>query len=160
MEVRLLDATIDATISYKFALKTTDYFKDWQQTPTIAEVIQDFFWEIPSEVNPDQKEVFGIFVQNTMIGILDLLHDYPEKETSVLGLLALCPDYRNRGYGQKAYDFAESRIKDRGQTSFRLGVLVDNHVAQTMWHKQGFHKIKQTETPYGLMDVMIKKPVC
>lgn len=147
----------DGQLVYDFALACSDYFTDWgKETPTMAAVLTDFFDERPPETKPEQKEVYAILENEKMIGIIDLLHDYPKAETTILGLMVLRPEYRKQGLGERYFHQIQDYCQRLGQRKLRLGVLQDNTAGQHIWQKMGFQKVSETTDPYGPMDVMEK----
>lgn len=70
---------------------------------------------------------------------MDVLRQFPNVETCVLGLLLLREDFQSKGLGTKVYQATEQMIRLWPETKkIRLGVVRTNAVALPFWHKQGF----------------------
>ena len=146
----------DEGIFLTFLAETKDYFTDYQVRPAGDEDLVEFFEEIPPGTELNQKTFLGIFVGQELIGILDVLADYPQLQTSIIGYLVLRQDYRGRGLAQVIYQWVEERAQAQGQQVLRLGVIADNLPALNFWRKQGFRQIGETATDYGLQFLMEK----
>lgn len=145
-----IDPSEDITEFYNFILNNTDYFTDYvQHTPTKQEVREEFLIDVPPNINLQNKEVFGIYNQEELIGFLDLLFHYPDDSTCMIGYLVIDQRYRKQGLGQKIYNEVVTYLSKRDISKVRLGVIKDNIPAVKMWEKQGFEIIDQLNSPYG-----------
>ncbi|ATH96960.1 hypothetical protein HMPREF3157_00745 [Dermabacter sp. HMSC06F07] len=61
------------------------------------EDIDDQFNARPAASVPEQKHTMGLWVSRTLVGVADLLVDYPEVRIAHLGLLQIRADHQGRG---------------------------------------------------------------
>ncbi|AQP54131.1 hypothetical protein CBF34_06230 [Vagococcus penaei] len=149
IKIRLLTEKNDFTTLKKFLLETKDYFTDYQDSEPTDEQISTFFNQLPPKTALYQKNVYGIFDQETMIGLIDWVIDYPEETQSIIGLFALRADYRGIGLAQPLYEALEQMAKETGSKLLVLGCLEDNTHALNFWKKQQFTDVKLIESAYG-----------
>ncbi len=77
----------DQTEFWDFLFANKDYFTEYQTySPSDEEIEQEFFLSIPTHAQLTQKEVFGIYQADQLMGVVDLLHDYERgtKEETLL----------------------------------------------------------------------------
>lgn len=142
MKWRKLDWPQDQMEFRDFLFANKDYFTKYQTySPSDEEIEQEFFLSIPTHTQLTQKEVFGIYQADQLMGVVDLLHDYPKNKTTFLGLLVIDLPYRQQGNGQIFYQQLEHYCRQQGVKTLRLGVLVDNLTGRKRWEKQRFVKI-------------------
>nr|WP_255695456.1 GNAT family N-acetyltransferase [Salinicoccus sp. ID82-1] len=135
---------------YNLIMRNTDHFSDYvNRIPSLSEVEEEFLLDVPPGVNIENKEVYGIHKEQNLIGFLDILFNYPDTSTCMIGYLVVDQDYRKQGIGQQVYDQAVAYVKDRGIQKIRLSVIKDNEPAIKMWEKQGFETIDEETTEYG-----------
>lgn len=147
----------DGQLVLDFVLACNDYFSNQQQTPPLIEtILTDFFETRPPETLATQKEVFAILDQHRIIGLVDLLHDYPTVKTTILGLMVFRPEYRRLGLGTHYFHYFQEYCRGLGQQTLRLGVLEANHGGGIMWQKMGFHAVGETAGLQGRLIIMEK----
>ena len=107
---------------------------------------EEEFHDVPPGKSVDDKFVFGIVnQQNDLVGLLDVVHGYPDETTWWIGLFVLIPEARSQGLGQKIVQgFAEYVRVSRGQ-AIMLGVVEENTLAYRFWSRLGFESICKTE---------------
>ncbi len=98
------------------------------------------------------KFVFGIYLNNYMIGCIDLCRAFPDKSTVMLGLFLLSEKHQRKGLGTKAYKKLEEVIKGWGNfEKVRIGVLVSNQEVLPFWKKMGYSE--KGRKPYKHGDI-------
>ncbi|MBN1192080.1 MAG: GNAT family N-acetyltransferase [Coriobacteriia bacterium] len=60
------------------------------------------FEELPPGVDPSAKTVFGVYSEDELVGIIDLVDGFPVPTTAMLGLLLVAGTHRRRGIGTRA----------------------------------------------------------
>lgn len=150
LKIKELIQDQDTKLLYDFVLANTDYFTDYQQiSPSIEEIVDEFFLDIPANIRLENKKILAIYQDEKMIGFVDLLYHYPDKKTCCLGLFVLDSLVRHQGLGQDIYSLIEEMIWKEGFSRIFLGVLTENQPAKKMWQKQGYRKIEEIVTSYG-----------
>jgi len=88
-------------------------------------------------LNPN-TESYLIFLENKYIGINDFLKNNPGDNCPWIGLLMIHVEYHSKGYGKMVYNLFEEKLKQRGFTKVRIGVLLENIGAKKFWTSLGF----------------------
>lgn len=89
----------------------------------------------PGKDVKSDKILNGIYSNNVLISIIDLIKDYPEDGVWTIGYLLIHPDYRNQKIGSDIID-AISRTKNIKK--LRCVVQSQNPRALKFWQKIGF----------------------
>ena len=82
----------------------------------------------------------------TLIGLVDILRDYPEKEIWTIGYLLIHPKYRSHGLGSK---FIKNLEKTISPCKLRCVVQKQNVRALDFWKSSGFLITSQKKDTLG-----------
>jgi len=94
---------------------------------------------LPPGKEYEDKLVFGIFKDQSLVGCVDLIRGYPSKSVAYVGLLLIAEPHEGNGYGAQAFEMVIEVIADWSTcTALRLGVLKTNEKAIRFWSKLGF----------------------
>jgi ribosomal protein S18 acetylase RimI-like enzyme len=108
------------------------------QPPGPSEVISTYTILPPGKTDAD-KFVFGIFLNETMLGCMDIVRGYPDSQTAYIGLLLSREDHVRRGIGSAAFRIAESEVQAWTEIQkIRLAVIATNREVLPFWERQGF----------------------
>lgn len=100
---------------------------------------KEVFEEIPPNISYDQKIVLGVKDNNSYIGVIDYLVNYPKSGFIYLGLLLLKEEVQSKGLGVKCYlELEQDFRKIDGISKIRLSVVEENLKAIRFWKKVGF----------------------
>lgn len=155
IQLKILDENNDFNNFYELIMNNTDYFDDYvKYRPTFKEVKEEFLLDVPPDVPLNNKNVFGIYINDVLIGFLDILYSYPKKNTCMIGYLVIDQKYRGQGIGQEVYNRAKSTMLENNMEKIRLGVIANNAPAVSMWAKQGFQAVDKIDTEYGVQFTM------
>lgn len=98
----------------------------------------------PPDAAPQQKRLLGLFSEaGDLVGVLDVVRDYPAGGTWHLGLLLLDPERRGQGVGQAFYEAFETWAAERGAYRIRIGVVAQNKEALRFWRRLGFAELER-----------------
>lgn len=89
---------------------------------------------IPENCSKDNKYLYGIFDADTLIGIIDLIEDYPEKENAYIHQFILSDDYLTNNLPETLYISLEKTAQETGITIMR----VNTELQSDFWNNQGF----------------------
>lgn len=104
----------------------------------------EIFNELPPGKNYEDKYSLGVFNnRNELIGIIDIVRDFPAVGEWMLGLLLIKPKERNNGLGKMIHEALVQWAITLGATSFRIGVIEDNYKGKKFWSGLGYIKIKE-----------------
>ena len=124
-------------------LKNDYYFsKISDNLPSISAVEEDIK-TIPNRVQKNQKNYRLISFNDEILGVVDFLSDYPEKDTILIGLFIIKNDKQKQGLGTKIFRYLEKSFKNKKFLKIRIGVLVDNKIGLSFWKKQNFKEIER-----------------
>ncbi|MEK7919638.1 GNAT family N-acetyltransferase [Burkholderia contaminans] len=122
--------------------------------PTEADV-DDFFDGKPAAKAAADKSVFGLCVDQHMIGCADVIRAYPDDDCLWIGLLLLSEAHQRRGYGKAALGLLLDMGRKWGYRIAQLGVISTNLRAQAFWQREGFDEIRRTVNPRFSGDVIV-----
>ena len=135
--------------------KCIDYYGSYYGTYTIIDVAKEIFEDIPPNKDYIDKFVFGIFNNNRdLVGIIDIVRDFPINEEWIIGLMLIEPNERERKLGKTIHKSLIKWASSLGARSFRIGVIKDNYVAMKFWTGLGYKRIKEVT-----MDLSGKKNI-
>jgi ribosomal protein S18 acetylase RimI-like enzyme len=95
---------------------------------------------VPEGKSPEDKVVFGVWVDGELVGVLDLLLRYPDQETVYLGLLLIDRRRQGQGIGAAAMRALEQQVPTRWPWArrLRLSVVRTNDQVLGFWRRMGF----------------------
>lgn len=119
--------------------KSADYIQLVTSLPPAASAAYSLMTDHPEGKTPGDKLVIGIFTEKqNLIGVLDLIRDYPAQGDWWLGVLLLDPAYRGQGLGERIYNAFEKWVTHYRVQRIYLGVIDRNQNAYRFWQKVGF----------------------
>lgn len=114
---------------------------------------EDSWKEILEDLPPgktyEEKYALGVFRDECLIAVVDLVKDYPEKGEWIIGLLLIHPNERRKGLGEKINNLISEIVKDNGGVKLRIGVVEDNCKALNFWRSIGYQEIKRSNLTIG-----------
>lgn len=121
-----------------------DYFHLVCGTPPGSSAAQALFTQVPEGKDTGDKILIGIFGSTgSLVGVLDVIRDYPAPAEWFLGLLLLEPRQRNFGLGGQSYRAFERWATGSGAQHIRLGVVEQNEGAYRFWRRMGFEQMRK-----------------
>lgn len=111
---------------------------------------KEIFTSIPPNKSYEDKFVLGIFsCSNELIGIIDIVKDFPVNGQWMLGLMLIAPEERGKGLGKIVHEALVQWAIKLGAESFRIGVIEDNHKGIEFWIDLGYTKIKEVTMDFS-----------
>lgn len=130
-----------------FLEKCSDYIQLATGLPPDSSAADALLTVYPKGKTPADKFVIGFFTESeNLIGILDIIRDFPSQSDWWLGLLLLDPAYRRQGLGRKIYCAFEKWVAQSGAQRICLGVIDQNRDAYRFWQTLGFEPLEQPAT--------------
>lgn len=142
----------DVDIIYDMSCKN-DIFYQYHPPFVTRESILDDMGALPPGKGYDDKFYVGFFENDSLVGLMDLILDYPEKEISFIGLFMTDTRYQNRGVGSQIISDMIPCLKSYGYQEIQLGVDKGNPQSYSFWIKNKFTPIR--EDTYILMGLRI-----
>ena len=124
-------------------LENNYYFSKISDNPPSISNVEEDIEVIPNGVQKNQKNYRLISFNDEILGVVDFLSDYPEKDTILIGLFIIKNDKQKQGLGTKIFRYLENLFKDKKFLKIRIGVLVDNEIGISFWKKQNFKEIER-----------------
>ena len=124
-------------------LENNYYFSKISDDPPSISNVEEDIEAIPNGVQKNQKNYRLISFNDEILGVVDFLSDYPEKDTILIGLFIIKNDKQKQGLGTKIFRYLENLFKDKKFLKIRIGVLVDNEIGLSFWKKQNFKEIER-----------------
>jgi RimJ/RimL family protein N-acetyltransferase len=132
------------SIVEKLCEKCSDYYILHDGVLPSKEDIDEIFTVLPPNKNNEDKFVLGIYkFDYELVGIVDIVKDFPSGGEWMLGLMLIEPDERGNGLGGIVHEaLIKWAIKLRAK-SFRVGVIEDNYKGINFWSALGYKKNKE-----------------
>lgn len=124
-------------------LENNYYFSKISDNPPSISNVEEDIEVIPNGVQKNQKNYRLISFNDEILGVVDFLSNYPEKDTILIGLFIIKNDKQKQGLGTKIFRYLENLFKDKKFLKIRIGVLVDNEIGLFFWKKQNFKEIER-----------------
>jgi len=122
------------------------YFINTSGKTASANAGQETIDTLPPNTDLKDKQVYGIYFQDEMIGCVDLVRGYPNSKTAMLGLLLLNENFQGQGIGAFAFREIERVVFQwPGFEKIRISVLKNNEGVTPFWVKLGFDPVSVQE---------------
>ncbi|MHB1316481.1 MAG: GNAT family N-acetyltransferase [Minisyncoccota bacterium] len=96
------------------------------------------FNSVPEGKTLEDKFIYGVFKSEKLVGVIDLIRDYPDQNTWFIGLLLLTPSERGNNLGKKIFNVLAGILINVGAQKIRISVVNQNIRALDFWIKIGF----------------------
>lgn len=130
--------------------KCSDYYILSDGKLPSKDEIDKIFTDLPPNKNLKDKFLLGVYKSDELVGIVDIIKDFPTIEEWMLGLMLIEPKERGNGLGKIIHEALVRWAKKLGAKSFRIGVLKDNYEAFKFWSALGYIKIKEFNMDFTL----------
>jgi len=103
---------------------------------------EETLMDLPPGKTSADKIVLGIEDQTgALVGLIDLVKDFPEQDKWFIGLLLLAPAERGKGSGKLVMKALEDWACEGGARKLGLGVLEHNLEGHAFWLRMGFTEL-------------------
>jgi ribosomal protein S18 acetylase RimI-like enzyme len=135
--VRLDEGRRDAL--QEFYEQCRDYFQLETGEPPGPREADDLLRSLPRGKGHADKFVIGLFdAPGHMVGVLDVIRDYPRHGNWYLGQLLFGPSSRGHHLGERVYRRLEDWVRAEGGKAIHLIVQEENPGALRFWQRMGF----------------------
>ena len=125
------------------------YFNKILNIPQNITNVEKDITNIPDGVQKSQKNYRLVSFNNEILGAVDYITGYPEKNTVFIGLFIIKNNKHRQGFGEKIFDYLENLFKSEGFLKIRLGVIADNEIGFSFWKKRNFKEIERKVLKFG-----------
>jgi len=116
-----------------------DYFELVTGQPPSRTEAADLVAALPGGKSRDDKFVIGLFdAPGHLVGVLDVIRDFPKEREWYLGLLLFEPTLRGKKLGDRVYHRLEDWVRAQGGSAVHLIVEEVNPGALRFWQRMGF----------------------
>lgn len=124
---------------YALCSKNTMYY---QYCPPFVtkESIADDMKALPPDKDAADKYYIGYFDEDKLIAVMDLIREFPDKDTAFIGFFMTDVTIQNSGIGSAVIRDLCARLKRLGVSGVRLGWVKGNPQAEHFWHKNCFRE--------------------
>lgn len=127
----------------------SDYFELCENTVPTKDTLSEIINEVPEGYDKGDKLVLAVSEDDRLIGLIDILKNYPGENTWMIGLLIIDPDFRGKGLGELIHrDIIELAIKEK-VSRLRIGVVEKNINALKFWKRRGYLPLKEVDVLLG-----------
>jgi ribosomal protein S18 acetylase RimI-like enzyme len=124
--------------------RCSDFQELTEGMPRVPGAAEHLLTALPPGKSPADKHVLGLHSpQGELLGVLDLIRDYPDAGEWWVGLLMLDPRARGGGVGTRLLRATERVIAAAGGASIYLCVLEHNTAAERFWRRMGFTELRR-----------------
>ena len=132
----------DISIILELCKKNTEYY-DYCPPMVDEDSIKEDILALPENITYDDKYYVGLFDDEVLIAILDLITNYPNKETAFIGFFMVNKENHNKGIGFLMIKEICDYLKNVGYKNIRLAWVKGNKQAENFWKKNGFIEIEE-----------------
>ena len=125
------------------------YFNKILNIPQNITNVEQDITNIPDGVQKSQKNYRLVSFNDEILGAVDYITGYPEKNTLFIGLLIIKNNKHRQGFGGKIFNYLEDLFKSEGFLKIRLGVIADNEIGFSFWKKRNFKEIERKVLKFG-----------
>lgn len=118
----------------------SDYFLLHEDRPPTATEARDDWDAVPSGTPRNHKHVIGLFGPE-LVGVVDVVRDWPRAGTWIIGLLLLDPAARRRGLGARTVSAIDAWAARSGADRLRIAVVLANAGGLKFWQALGFTEV-------------------
>lgn len=119
--------------------RCSDYYEMVTGSPPGSDAGYELYFDLPPGKEMEDKFLLGILNgEGKMVGLLDMVKDYPEQNINFIGLMLIDPLERRKGLGEKIIDRLLEWLRQSNVHELRLGVVRQNTRALNFWRKVGF----------------------
>lgn len=122
-----------------FYVRCRDYFELVTGQPPSPTEARELLAAVPRGKSQDDKFAIGLFdAPGHLVGILDVIRDFPKPREWYLGLLMFEPTLRGQKLGDRVYHRLEEWVRAQGGAALHLIVEEVNPRAMRFWERMGF----------------------
>ena len=114
----------------------------FQHCPPMAthQSISEDMNALPPRTTYEDKYYIGYYKYDNLIAVMDLILNFPNKETAFIGLFMMNKDFQGKGNGTEIFSECCAALKEEGYQYIRLGFAKGNPQSEAFWTKNGFER--------------------
>ena len=127
----------DLPAAYSLCAGNPLYYFYMHSEPSIESLRQDLT-ALPPEKGPQDKYFLGLYSEDRLWAILDLIDGYPEPSTAFIGFFMAEQSIQGKGIGSALIQELLSALRRAGFSKVRLAFVKGNPQSEAFWKKNGF----------------------
>ena len=141
-----------------FCCENQAYFSYMQSTPEL-ETLREQLTILPPNAHLEQKLFMGLWEEDTLVAIADLVKDWPKSGTVYIGWFMLANRLQHKGLGSRLERQIEGYLRAAGYHTMRLACVEENLPALSFWQRCGFHCTGQRVDQGKYVVLLMEKPI-
>lgn len=137
-EIRKLNET-DIEEIYELMQGNPQYFEYCPPVATRESILQDMK-ALPPRTTYEDKYYMGFFRNRELVAVMDLILNFPNRETAFIGFFMMKKALQGKGIGTELFQDCASVLKKEGYKYIRLGFAKGNPQSEAFWMKNGFQR--------------------
>ncbi|WP_409227313.1 GNAT family N-acetyltransferase [Gudongella sp. SC589] len=109
----------------------------------------DILNDLPPGKDMEDKLVLGVYGNELLIGVVEMVRDYKVPGEWIIGLLLIDPDRRGISLGSAIHDYIREYVSLNGGSILRIGVIEENIKGMNFWKKLGYQEVERKEQSFG-----------
>ena len=105
--------------------------------------IKEDMYALPKNKTFEDKFYVGIYDSDNLIGVLDLILDYPNVDSAFIGFFMIGKEYQGNGIGTNIVTDLVEYLKNIGYIEVNLAYAKGNEESESFWLKNSFEKTGQ-----------------
>lgn len=132
---KLNENDIDAV--YQVMRENPLYFQYCPPMATHQSILGDMK-ALPPGTTYDDKYYMGFYEGDSLVAVMDLILNFPDRETAFVGFFMLSYGFQGKGLGTQIVKDCFGSLKECGYRYLRLGFVKGNPQSEAFWVKNGF----------------------
>ena len=120
--------------------KSNEKYYSYLKEDLTMDGVKSILTDLPPNVTIDNKYVIGFYSENNLVGVMDLINNYPSNNKSFIGLFMLDKNVQGKGIGKYIIGKILNLYKSMDYESCHIGVIDSNIEAINFWEKIGFNE--------------------
>jgi len=134
----------DAPALQRLCERCGDYYLMEEGAPAAPDTAEHLLTVLPPRKTHADKYVAGIRAPGgELVGVLDLIRDFPGEREWWIGFLLLDPAARAARLGSRIVEEVARAVAAAGGTVIQLGVLEPNVAGERFWRRHGFAELRR-----------------
>ncbi len=132
---RLTEKDIDCVL--ELCMGNPLFYQYCPPAPTKESIAKDMA-ALPPRTKIKDKYYLGIYDEDKLIAVLDLILNYPNENTAFIGFFMVSSERQKKGMGTTLIKDMIACLQMNGYEFIRLGYVKGNPQAKAFWLKNGF----------------------
>ena len=114
------------------------YFRYCPPFPS-KDTIKEDMKALPPHKTIEDKYYLGLYEENSLVCIIDLILDYPKTNIAFIGFFMIDKKYQGKHIGTNIINELIICLRSANYNEIRLGYVEGNNEAQSFWNAMGFY---------------------